>query len=160
MLHAFKQYKIKCYCAVHYPAFDAAQYEKYFTPVQDTEITVKDLWDVWWKSEVHNWTVDQTVEWLVKSVGLPQYEQSFRDHQVIGARLPQVTVWRWFQSLSSHLTAKLIMLKFDDIDLERLDGIVHLVLHILILIIEFDKIPYLHPNFFKMVFRWPLGHLS
>ena len=76
MLHSFKQYKIN------------------FTPVQDTEITVKDLWDVWWKSEVHNWTVDQTVEWLVKSVGLPQYEQSFRDHQVIGARLPQVTVWR------------------------------------------------------------------
>jgi hypothetical protein len=61
-------------------------------PAQDTEITVKDLWDVWWKSEVHNWTVDQTVEWLVKSVGLPQYEQAFRDHRVVGARMPQVNL--------------------------------------------------------------------
>lgn len=31
---------------------------------KDSEITVNDLWHTWWKSEVHNWTVDETVEWL------------------------------------------------------------------------------------------------
>ena len=56
------------------------------------------MWDVWWKSEVHNWTVDQTAEWLIKSVGLPQYEATFRVHEVSGAKLPQVAVG------SSYLT--------------------------------------------------------
>ena len=29
---------------------------------KDSEVTVNDLWHTWWKSEVHNWTVDQTIE--------------------------------------------------------------------------------------------------
>ena len=29
---------------------------------KDSEITVNDLWDIWKKSDIHNWTVDQTVE--------------------------------------------------------------------------------------------------
>lgn len=59
---------------------------------KDSEITVKDLWTTWWRSEVHNWTVDQTVEWLDKSCGLSQYEQHFRVHHVTGNKLPLVAV--------------------------------------------------------------------
>ena len=40
---------------------------------KDSEITVKDLWNTWWKSEVHNWTVEVTIEWLTNSCDLPQY---------------------------------------------------------------------------------------
>ena len=29
---------------------------------KDSEITVNDLWDIWKKSDIHNWTVDQTIE--------------------------------------------------------------------------------------------------
>ena len=59
---------------------------------KDTEITVKDLWVTWWRSEVHNWTVDQTIEWLDKSCELPQYADHFRRHKVTGAKLPLVAV--------------------------------------------------------------------
>jgi len=60
---------------------------------KDSEITVNDLWDIWKKSEIHNWTVDQTVEWLSGShVELPQYADQFRRHGVNGSRLPQVAV--------------------------------------------------------------------
>ena len=40
---------------------------------KDSEITVKDLWNTRWKSEVHNWTVEVTIEWLTNSCDLPQY---------------------------------------------------------------------------------------
>ncbi|PRD22730.1 UNVERIFIED_CONTAM: Stromal interaction molecule 1 [Trichonephila clavipes] len=36
----------------------------------------------------HNWTVDQTVEWLITQVELPQYEHNFRNNGVNGASLP------------------------------------------------------------------------
>ena len=59
---------------------------------RDSEITVKDLWTTWWKSEVHNWTVDHTVEWLVRNCELPQYAEKFRHHQVTGSKLPLIAV--------------------------------------------------------------------
>ncbi len=59
---------------------------------KDTEITVKDLWQTWWRSEVHNWTVDQTIEWLDKSCELSQYSEQFRKHKVTGSKLPLVAV--------------------------------------------------------------------
>jgi len=60
---------------------------------KDSEITVNDLWDIWKKSDIHNWTVDQTIEWLSGShVELPQYADLFRRHGVNGSRLPQVAV--------------------------------------------------------------------
>lgn len=59
---------------------------------KDSEITVKDLWTTWWKSEVHNWTVEHTVEWLVKSCELPQYAKNFRHHAVTGSKLPLIAV--------------------------------------------------------------------
>lgn len=55
---------------------------------KDAEITVADLWVTWAKSEVYNWTVDQTVDWLKHSIDLPQYTQHFIDNKVDGTKLP------------------------------------------------------------------------
>lgn len=38
---------------------------------------------------VHNWTVEDTVQWLKDSVELPQYEKNFRDFRVTGNTLPR-----------------------------------------------------------------------
>lgn len=56
---------------------------------KDSEITVPDLWSTWAKSDVHNWTVDQTVEWLVQNVDLPQYKETFERGLVDGKKLPR-----------------------------------------------------------------------
>ena len=47
-----------------------------------------DLWGTWAKSEVHNWTVEQTVEWLREAVDLPQYSETFLRAEVAGHKLP------------------------------------------------------------------------
>ncbi|KAI8428763.1 hypothetical protein MSG28_007444, partial [Choristoneura fumiferana] len=41
---------------------------------------------------VHNWTAEQTVEWLTQSVDLPQYRSVFLQHKVTGATLPRLAV--------------------------------------------------------------------
>lgn len=56
---------------------------------KDAEITVTDLWITWAKSEVHNWTVAQTVDWLRDSVDLPQYANIFISQDVKGNQLPR-----------------------------------------------------------------------
>ncbi|XP_035910751.1 stromal interaction molecule homolog isoform X1 [Anopheles stephensi] len=58
----------------------------------DMHISVKELWEAWLCSEVHNWTVDQTTEWLAQSVQLPQYVHLFRLHKVTGKVLPRLAV--------------------------------------------------------------------
>lgn len=58
----------------------------------DMHISVKELWEAWLRSEVHNWTVDQTTEWLAQSVQLPQYVHLFRLHKVTGKVLPRMAV--------------------------------------------------------------------
>ncbi|XP_062700810.1 stromal interaction molecule homolog isoform X3 [Aedes albopictus] len=58
----------------------------------DMHISVKELWEAWLRSEVHNWTVDQTTEWLAQSVQLPQYVRLFRLHKVTGKVLPRLAV--------------------------------------------------------------------
>lgn len=58
----------------------------------DMHISVKELWEAWLRSEVHNWTVDQTTEWLAQSVQLPQYVRLFRMHKVTGKVLPRLAV--------------------------------------------------------------------
>ncbi|XP_050355503.1 stromal interaction molecule homolog isoform X2 [Nymphalis io] len=58
----------------------------------DMHISVKELWEAWLRSEVHNWTVEQTVEWLSESVDLPQYKTLFHQHRVTGATLPRLAV--------------------------------------------------------------------
>ncbi|XP_035222166.1 stromal interaction molecule homolog isoform X2 [Stegodyphus dumicola] len=54
----------------------------------DKYINVDELWQAWKTSEVHNWTIDETVEWLITQVDLPQYEHNFRNNGVTGASLP------------------------------------------------------------------------
>lgn len=51
-----------------------------------------ELWEAWLKSEVHNWTVDQTCDWLIQSVQLPQYVNLFRKHNLNGRVLPRLAV--------------------------------------------------------------------
>ncbi|XP_044748294.1 stromal interaction molecule homolog isoform X2 [Coccinella septempunctata] len=58
----------------------------------DNHISAKELWDAWLKSEVHNWTVEQTTEWLTSSVGLPQYILNFVQNKVTGIHLPRMAV--------------------------------------------------------------------
>lgn len=38
---------------------------------------------------VHNWTMEDAVQWLKESVELPQYERNFRDFRVTGNTLPR-----------------------------------------------------------------------
>ncbi|EFA02431.1 stromal interaction molecule homolog isoform X2 [Tribolium castaneum] len=64
--------------------------QKAFHRNDDMHISVKELWEAWLKSEVHNWTVEQTTDWLVSSVDLPQYVPSFISHKVTGANLPRL----------------------------------------------------------------------
>ncbi|XP_030609564.1 stromal interaction molecule 2 isoform X2 [Archocentrus centrarchus] len=57
---------------------------------EDQHITVEELWRGWKTSEVHNWTMEDTVQWLKESVELPQYEKNFRDFRVTGNTLPRI----------------------------------------------------------------------
>ncbi|XP_069058239.1 stromal interaction molecule 2 [Pleurodeles waltl] len=59
---------------------------------EDKHITIEDLWKRWKTSEVHNWTLDGTLQWLHEFVELPQYENTFRDHTVKGTTLPRIAV--------------------------------------------------------------------
>ena len=47
-----------------------------------------DLWSTWVRSEVHNWTVEQTADWLSQAVDLPQYAGTFIKGGVAGSQLP------------------------------------------------------------------------
>ncbi|XP_015227276.1 PREDICTED: stromal interaction molecule 1-like [Cyprinodon variegatus] len=58
----------------------------------DAHISVEDMWSTWKSSEVYNWTAPQVEEWLVVSVELPQYAESFRKHQLDGRDLPRLAV--------------------------------------------------------------------
>ncbi|KAM4611753.1 stromal interaction molecule 2 [Polymixia lowei] len=57
---------------------------------EDQHITVEELWKGWKTSEVHNWTMEDAIQWLKDSVELPQYERNFRDFQVTGNTLPRI----------------------------------------------------------------------
>ncbi|XP_063979782.1 stromal interaction molecule homolog [Diachasmimorpha longicaudata] len=58
----------------------------------DMHISVRELWEAWLRSEVHNWTIEQTSEWLTSNVELPQYVPNFIQHRVTGATLPRLAV--------------------------------------------------------------------
>ena len=55
----------------------------------DTHISVRELWHIWIGSEVHNWTTEQTVDWLTNFVNLPQYVSHFQLHDINGTKLPR-----------------------------------------------------------------------
>ncbi|XP_072314674.1 stromal interaction molecule 2 isoform X2 [Eucyclogobius newberryi] len=57
---------------------------------EDQHITVEELWRAWKASEVHNWTNQDTVQWLKECVELPQYEKNFRDFRMTGNTLPRL----------------------------------------------------------------------
>ncbi|XP_058693587.1 stromal interaction molecule 2 isoform X1 [Poecile atricapillus] len=59
---------------------------------EDKHITIEDLWKRWKTSEVHNWTQEDTLQWLSDFVELPQYEKNFRDSNVNGTTLPRIAV--------------------------------------------------------------------
>ncbi|KAG8591624.1 hypothetical protein GDO81_000241 [Engystomops pustulosus] len=59
---------------------------------EDKHITVEDLWKRWKTSEVHNWTEEETLQWLFEFVELPQYERNFRENSVKGTTLPRIAV--------------------------------------------------------------------
>nr|XP_027193848.1 stromal interaction molecule homolog [Dermatophagoides pteronyssinus] len=56
----------------------------------DKHITVDELWRAWRISTVHNWTVDQTVEWLNEIVELPKYQRVFETNAINGITLPRL----------------------------------------------------------------------
>ncbi|XP_061558450.1 stromal interaction molecule 1b isoform X2 [Phycodurus eques] len=58
----------------------------------DLHISVGDMWDAWKNSEVYNWTGEQVEEWLLLSVELPQYAETFRKHGLDGKALPRLAV--------------------------------------------------------------------
>ncbi|CAN9501260.1 unnamed protein product [Ophioblennius macclurei] len=58
----------------------------------DPHISVEDMWNAWKSSEVYNWTVQQVEDWLVLSVELPQYAETFRRQQLDGRALPRLAV--------------------------------------------------------------------
>ncbi|KAH1027850.1 hypothetical protein HUJ05_001281 [Dendroctonus ponderosae] len=66
--------------------------QKAFHQNNDMHISVKELWEAWLKSEVHNWTVEQTTDWLINNVHLPQYAPNFLLNKVKGANLPRLAV--------------------------------------------------------------------
>jgi stromal interaction molecule 1 len=69
---------------------------------KDAEITVSDLWLTWSHSEVYNWTVQQTVDWLSYNVDLPQYAPNFKNEKINGSMLPLLAT-----SDTSFLTKRL-----------------------------------------------------
>lgn len=68
----------------------AEKRQRAFHHNDDMHISVKELWEAWVKSEVHNWTVEQTADWLATNVELPQYVPSFIIKRVTGAHLPRL----------------------------------------------------------------------
>uniref|UniRef100_A0A7N6AP29 SAM domain-containing protein n=1 Tax=Anabas testudineus TaxID=64144 RepID=A0A7N6AP29_ANATE len=58
----------------------------------DMHISVEDMWNTWKSSEVYNWTEQQVEDWLLVSVELPQYTETFRKHQLNGKALPRLAV--------------------------------------------------------------------
>ncbi|XP_077089599.1 stromal interaction molecule 1b isoform X2 [Siphateles boraxobius] len=58
----------------------------------DLLITVEDMWNTWKASEVYHWTVEETEDWLIRCVQLPQYVDSFRKNDISGKALPRLAV--------------------------------------------------------------------
>lgn len=57
---------------------------------KDRSISVDELWQAWKGSQVYNWTVDETIFWLVHHVELPEYSEIFSRYQINGTTLPRL----------------------------------------------------------------------
>lgn len=67
----------------------AEQRQKGFHVANDKHITVDELWHIWKSSPVHNWSVDQTIDWLVNVVELPFYAEIFAKNRIDGVAMPR-----------------------------------------------------------------------
>ncbi|KAI1299374.1 Stromal interaction molecule 1 [Halotydeus destructor] len=84
----------------------------------DKQVSVDELWLSWSRSEVHNWTVDETSEWLSSNVELPQYVEHFARHSVNGTKLPRLaasTTYMVKLGISDPIHRQKISLKAMDI---------------------------------------------
>lgn len=70
--------------------------QKAFHRDDDNQVSVRELWESWVKSEVHNWTIDQTVEWLSVFVGLPKHKEKFLNRSINGTVLPMYDTLSYF----------------------------------------------------------------
>lgn len=57
---------------------------------RDRSISVDELWEAWKNSQVHNWTIGETVYWLVNYVELPEYSHLFEQRSINGTLLPRL----------------------------------------------------------------------
>lgn len=57
---------------------------------KDKSISVDELWHAWQSSQVHNWTVSETIDWLVNSVELPEYSGLFEQKAINGTLMPRL----------------------------------------------------------------------
>ncbi|CAG7836332.1 unnamed protein product [Allacma fusca] len=63
---------------------------KNFHRNNDNQISVKNLWELWISSDVHNWTAEQTADWVATFVGLPEYEAKIVEKNINGTYLPRM----------------------------------------------------------------------
>lgn len=57
---------------------------------KDRSISVDELWQAWKSSHVYNWTIDETVYWLVNYVELPEFSEIFNNNAINGSLLPRL----------------------------------------------------------------------
>jgi stromal interaction molecule 1 len=57
---------------------------------KDRSISVDELWQAWKSSNVYNWTIDETVYWLVNYVELPEFSEIFSNNAINGSLLPRL----------------------------------------------------------------------
>ena len=62
------------------------------------------MWEIWKRSEVYNWTVEDTVHWLIDYVDLPQYQSIFLDNKLNGTQLPRMASEPGFLSRKLGIT--------------------------------------------------------
>ncbi|XP_074604702.1 stromal interaction molecule isoform X2 [Brevipalpus obovatus] len=65
----------------------------------DKHISVDELWRQWIISAVHNWSVDETCDWLSTSLELPEYIEIFQQKQINGTALPRMANPSYISSL-------------------------------------------------------------
>lgn len=78
---------------------------------KDPSISVDELWSAWKNSKVYAWSTDETVDWLVNFVELPQHSELFYENSINGTMLPRLAT-------DSHFVSKLGIL--DPVDKSKI----------------------------------------
>ncbi|XP_065667544.1 uncharacterized protein LOC100198735 isoform X2 [Hydra vulgaris] len=63
-------------------------------------ISLDDLWDKWQKNEAYNWNNSQLIQWLTKTVELPQYQDIFHTLKATGKYIPRLTDEDFLKNIS------------------------------------------------------------